>query len=105
MRPATILFVTLGLSTAVLAQAPASALPIDNTRWCAVYGGHGVAARIAAFSPGSNAWRRSPASVASASPINSTIQVQLRAPANGAHTSNRLQTRPGGIVSKKVDAP
>ena len=41
MRPGTIVFVTLVLSTAVLAQAPASALPIDNTRWCAVYGSRG----------------------------------------------------------------
>ena len=55
MRPGTIVFVTLVLSTAVLAQAPASALTIDNTRWCAVYGGPGAAAPIAAFLPGSNA--------------------------------------------------
>ena len=41
MRPGTIVFATLVLSTVVLAQLPASALPIDNTRWCAVYSRHG----------------------------------------------------------------
>ena len=39
MRPGTIVFAILVLSTVVLAPVPASALPIDNTRWCAVYGG------------------------------------------------------------------
>ncbi|MGA7388798.1 MAG: hypothetical protein WBW99_12835 [Pseudolabrys sp.] len=39
MRPGTIVFAILVLSTVALAQVPASALPIDNTWWCAVYGG------------------------------------------------------------------
>ena len=39
MRPGTIVFAILVPSTVVLAPVPASALPIDNTRWCAVYGG------------------------------------------------------------------
>ncbi|MGA7388700.1 MAG: DUF3551 domain-containing protein [Pseudolabrys sp.] len=41
MRPGTIVFATLVLSTVVLVQVPASALPIDNTRWCAVYAAPG----------------------------------------------------------------
>lgn len=41
MRPGTIVFATLTLSMVVLAQVPASALPIDNTRWCAVYSRYG----------------------------------------------------------------
>jgi ATP-dependent DNA ligase len=66
----------------------------------------GPAARIAAFSPGSNAWRRSAASAAFVSPINSTIQVQLHAPANGKRTSNRLyKLGLEGMVSKKINVP
>jgi hypothetical protein len=39
MRIRTIVLATLALSTAVLAQTPASALPYDPDPWCAVYGG------------------------------------------------------------------
>ena len=39
MRIRTILLAMLALSTAVLAQTPASALPYDPYPWCAVYGG------------------------------------------------------------------
>jgi hypothetical protein len=45
-------------------------------------------------------------SMAGPSPINSTIQVQLHAPANGKRTSNRLcKVGLEGIVSTKLDAP
>jgi hypothetical protein len=41
---------TLALSTAVLAQAPASALPYDPYPWCAVYGGRMCGASNCGFS-------------------------------------------------------
>ena len=39
MRIRTIVLARLALSTTVLAQASASALPYDPYPWCAVYGG------------------------------------------------------------------
>ena len=39
MRIRTIILATLALSSTVLAQAPASALPYDPYPWCANYGG------------------------------------------------------------------
>ena len=39
MRLKTIVLATLVLSTTVLAQGPASALPYDPNPWCAVYSG------------------------------------------------------------------
>ncbi|MGA7065842.1 MAG: DUF3551 domain-containing protein [Pseudolabrys sp.] len=39
MRIRTIVLARLALSTTVLAQAPASALPYDPYPWCAGYGG------------------------------------------------------------------
>ena len=38
MRIRTVMLATLVLSSTVLAQAPASALPYDPYPWCAVYG-------------------------------------------------------------------
>jgi Protein of unknown function (DUF3551) len=46
----TITLATLALSTAVLAQAPASALPYDPYPWCAVYGGRMGGASNCGFS-------------------------------------------------------
>ena len=39
MRIRIIVLATLALSSTVLAQAPANALPYDPYPWCAVYGG------------------------------------------------------------------
>jgi hypothetical protein len=50
MRIRTIVLATLTLSTAVLAQAPASALPYDPYPWCAVYSGRMGGASNCGFS-------------------------------------------------------
>jgi len=39
MRFATIIMAALLVTPVVLMQTPANALPCDNTRWCAQYGG------------------------------------------------------------------
>src|SRR5262245_53738112 len=50
MRIRTTVFAMLALSTAVLAQTPASALPYDPYPWCAVYGGRMGGASNCGFS-------------------------------------------------------
>jgi Protein of unknown function (DUF3551) len=46
----TIILATLALSSTVLAQAPASALPYDPYPWCANYGGRFGGASNCGFS-------------------------------------------------------
>ena len=59
MRIRTIVLATLALSTTVLAQAPASALPYDPYPWCAVYGGRiERLVELRLLAPGTSAWRR-----------------------------------------------
>ena len=50
MRIRTIVLATLSLSTTVLAQAPARALPYDPYPWCAVYSGRAGGASNCGFS-------------------------------------------------------
>lgn len=59
MRIRTIVLATLALSTTVLAQAPASALPYDPYPWCAVYGGRMSGSSNCGFST----WNRCMATV------------------------------------------
>jgi hypothetical protein len=49
---------TLALSSTVLAQAPASALPYDPYPWCATMAAASAEHRIAASPPGTSAWRQ-----------------------------------------------
>ena len=87
MRPGTIVFAILVLSTVVLAPVSARALPIDNTRWCAVYGGRSGGGTNCGFFT----WQQCMAMVSGiggfCEPINSTIQGQPHAPANGKRTN------------------
>jgi hypothetical protein len=62
MRIRTIVLATLALSTAVLAQTPASALPYDPDPWRCTAAAGAAARRTAASRPGTNAWRPSAAS-------------------------------------------
>jgi hypothetical protein len=55
MRFGTKVIAALVMVPAVLTQTPASALPSDNTRWCAQYSGRGGGGTIAASSPLSSA--------------------------------------------------
>ena len=79
MRTTIIVLVTLVLATEALAQSTV-AFPHDPYRWCAVYSGDAGGASNCDSSPSSNAGQRWTVLAALASPINSTIQGNPRAP-------------------------
>src|SRR5262245_30722246 len=77
MRIRTIVLAALALSTAGLAQTPASALPYDPYPWCAVYGGRfGGGASNCGFSTWNHAWQPSAASADFASATSSTTRAR-----------------------------
>jgi hypothetical protein len=55
MRFGTKVIAALVMVPAVLTQTPASALPCDNTRWCAQYSGRGGGGTNCGSSPLSSA--------------------------------------------------
>ena len=70
----------LAMMPILLTQTPASALPCDNTRWCAQYSGFGGGGTNCGFFTIEQC-RATAASVDSACLINFTIRVGMRADA------------------------
>ena len=85
------------LSTAVLAQAPASALPFDNTRWCAVYGGRGGGGTNCGFFT----WQQCKTMCSRALLVAVSLAVAILL--SGAALAQTLATALTGLVSSAED--
>ena len=81
----TIMLATLALSSTVLAQAPASALPYDPYPWCANYGGRFGGASNCGFST----WNQGMATVSGIGGFCARNQFY-----NPRPSSNRSRKRP-----------